>query len=75
MSEQCWTCESPLLSDGFCALCPRLIETAPKDGTYLLLFSDRMWAIGAMFLGEWESLEEQARLTPTHWLPLPPAPL
>lgn len=75
MSEQCWVCLSPLLSDGFCALCPRPIETAPKDKTRILLFSESRWVIGNRWDDKWlDDEQEYFIFEPSHWLPVPPNP-
>lgn len=60
----------------------RLIDTAPRDGTFLLLFAASGDEVSALCPyqvarwthGNWES--EDARLIgkPTHWMPLPPPP-
>lgn len=57
----------------------RDIETAPKDGTEILTFSDRM-GLGTMVLywadGYWREKANGLGLKyePTHWMPLPVAP-
>lgn len=57
----------------------RDIETAPKDGTEILTFSDRM-GLGTMVLywadGYWREKTNGLGLKygPTHWMPLLPAP-
>lgn len=58
------------------------IETAPKDGTPVLLFEPSEYEIPAStVVGEWrgngfvESFNhEYAIIAPTHWMPLPPSP-
>jgi len=62
----------------------RPIETAPKDGTFLLLFdphNDRTITVGfwsTQGLGpewaRWVSIPGAFGRKPTHWLPLPPPP-
>ena len=48
----------------------REIATAPKDGTWLLLFDDD---IGA-YVGRQFPSRHPDEPKPTHWLPLPPPP-
>lgn len=60
------------------------IETAPKDGTYVLLFGEHSRAcrernrqLTARWDGrDWESADDGygIYLKPTHWMPLPTAP-
>jgi hypothetical protein len=57
------------------------IETAPKDGTWLLLFGNphgwhMRYAIGNWFEGHgpWCGLEAEYLGDITHWMPLPTAP-
>jgi hypothetical protein len=65
------------------------IETAPKDGTNVLLFDGKAVGYGGWMSAEDQGAEpEEAHLiavgwwsvdlsdnSPTHWMPLPPAPL
>ncbi len=48
---------------------PRPIETAPKNGTPILLSDLANWAIGWWADGRWRVVQN-----PTHWLPLPKSP-
>lgn len=58
------------------------IETAPKDGAWLLLFGRHSrHAVNAMIVCRWcgdcwESSDDGygAYILPTHWMPLPPPP-
>jgi hypothetical protein len=63
------------------------IETAPKDGSFVLLFYPRAeppvsigyWddAFGIAKIAGWMMMEFDSAfsaVTPTHWMPLPPAP-
>ena len=58
------------------------IDTAPKDGTDVLVFEDPMM-VGAYWDTDprdeggqiWRILGVCEYLHPTHWMPLPPAPL
>lgn len=64
------------------------IETAPKDGSSVLLWSeawDMSWGvvIGSYDAGAWVTSEGQTAdddedefgsIAPTHWMPLPPPP-
>ena len=63
------------------------IETAPKDGTHILIFcphDDVPIAVGHMWAGEgpafWSYADELLMnvcpegCDPTHWMPLPPPP-
>lgn len=60
------------------------IETAPKDGTPVLLFARLESAeastrvVGSFILGEWLAQsyvgQNKAVLVPSHWMPLPPFP-
>jgi hypothetical protein len=53
------------------------IETAPQDGTWVLVFRPRgMWnkiRIG-YFDGQWRTPERMDPIRPTHWMPLPEPP-
>jgi hypothetical protein len=61
------------------------IESAPKDGTDLLLFSEEVgFAAGCFFTREeagcfcgWFGTCADGRVitNPTHWMPLPPPPI
>ena len=65
---------------------PQPIETAPKDGTFILLFGDgshsesddNLWYPGYYVDDErmscWASTSGLTD-SPTHWLPMPPAPV
>lgn len=55
------------------------IETAPKDGTDLLV-SYYLWgprqAVAGWFEGDWLIFEKpDDPIKPAHWMPLPPPPL
>ena len=62
------------------------IETAPKDGTLVLLYAQGTLASGVYEAGDWyfwegEIVDCEGRLNhwikgfgPTHWMPLPPPP-
>ena len=67
----------------------QLIETAPKDGTPVLLWDpNSMWeplcfvVVARWFDGEWQFLDSatadeypgNGTSHATHWMPLPPAP-
>ena len=51
------------------------IDTAPKDGTEVLLWWFRRHVVGSYVAGGWtdESLG-QYDVSPTHWMPLPEPP-
>lgn len=56
----------------------RPIETAPKDGTLVIIYdprSHRAYACGFEF-GIWQTgvWDSRGPVSPTHWLPLPPPP-
>lgn len=61
------------------------IETAPKDGTELLLFSAGQIDCGYWSTSVWvasggawiiyESRSDTVELSPTHWMPLPEPPI
>jgi hypothetical protein len=62
----------------------RTIETAPKDGTPVLAYyADRPWRwaivhwVPQYFDGAWWGAQddEGPLFAPTHWMPLPEAPL
>lgn len=59
------------------------IETAPKDGTFVLLFTACGCIEGFWSYGEWEQsvcaasydmAHAYIECRPTHWMPLPPPP-
>ena len=54
------------------------IETAPKDGSWLLLYGDPYSNDWAVFVGRFEKSGWQQPdgfdLEPTHWMPLPLPP-
>lgn len=58
----------------------RPIETAPKDGTRVVLgWLDRAWAHPGYYAadhGGWANDEDHAGFfdEPTHWMPMPPPP-
>jgi hypothetical protein len=57
----------------------RPIETAPKDGTRILIATPLDGVMSSEFFGGlWQNIpwrrEGAARGQPTHWMPLPPAP-
>ncbi len=53
------------------------IETAPKDGSDVLLSSPN-WhgdvVVGCWSFEGWRDREDSDKLEPTHWMPLPAAP-
>jgi hypothetical protein len=50
------------------------IETAPRDGQFLLLWSDGHWVVARYYRGHWDD-DERWQDRATHWMPLPEAPL
>lgn len=56
------------------------IETAPKDGTIVLVYAKETQEYAIVFWNryyrEWNqrSMEEEELESPTHWMPLPEAP-
>lgn len=51
------------------------IETAPKDGTLVLIRESRCSGLAATFLGGWKYEHGGiCYLEPTHWMPVPAAP-
>lgn len=54
------------------------IETAPKDGEYILVYAGRV-TVAWFSDGEWldgmnhDGYEHETH-SPTHWMPLPPPP-
>lgn len=58
------------------------IETAPRDGTRVLVFGydDPRWQLGPIVartldrFDGWYSLPGKHHVKPTHWMPLPPSP-
>ena len=56
------------------------IETAPKDGTVILTWTDGLGDGAYMPMaynaaGGWSEYWGNSDLLPTHWMPLPPAPV
>lgn len=52
------------------------IETAPKDGTWVLLYDVCDYMVVAVwdYDGWYDLAEDTAHYHPTHWMPLPPKP-
>lgn len=53
------------------------IETAPRDGTDILLSSTGWFGdvlVGCWSFGGWRDRDDSDRLNPTHWMHLPEAP-
>lgn len=51
------------------------IETAPRDGTELLLYGDGSCVIGHWSGSSWDDGDFRSRITGlTHWMDLPPGP-
>lgn len=52
------------------------IETAPKDGTDVLVWCGGTMFIACMEVGRWffDRTDYSVKPLPTHWMPLPPAP-
>jgi hypothetical protein len=52
------------------------IETAPQDGTLILVREPRCSGLAVMYLHGWKYESGNiCYLEPTHWMPLPPPPL
>lgn len=59
------------------------IETAPKDGTHVLVWSKSWGPTQAFFISEddedyyegWVAYHADQEIAPTHWMPLPAAPI
>ena len=56
------------------------IETAPQDGTQILVFGHDTFAVAEFRNGEWRDMGDigwggfYAEVMPTHWMPLPEPP-
>ena len=52
------------------------IETAPMDGTDVLVWCGGTMFIACMEVGRWffDRTDHSVKPLPTHWMPLPPAP-
>ena len=52
------------------------IETAPMDGTDVLVWCGGTMFIACMEVGRWffDRTDYSVKPLPTHWMPLPPAP-
>ena len=54
------------------------IDTAPKDGTAILIFGigyDKNPFVSGWHCGRWADYKTFKHPIPTHWMPLPPNPL
>ncbi len=57
------------------------IETAPKDGTQILVFGHGRFAVAEFRSGEWRDMGDigwggfYSEVLPTHWMPLPAPPV
>ena len=51
------------------------IETAPKDGSDILVWDGDSVSLANWFGGEWWVLGEFTLDNVTHWMPLPPPPV
>lgn len=56
-----------------------LIETAPRDGTYILVWTGHYWEFALYDRGAWcgahhSSTHGNELYNPTHWMPQPPPP-
>ena len=54
------------------------IGTAPKDGTHILTCEDgyivvAMWFVYHGGRSQWETVDGESEIDPTHWMPLPAA--
>jgi hypothetical protein len=66
--------QSPVSDDGW-----RAIESAPKDGSYILVaglkFEDQTYMeVTSFYMGRWQVAWMDGYAEPTHWRPLPPPP-
>lgn len=50
------------------------IETAPKDGTWILLFGHKQYGVGVWVFGKWAMGSICMFEGSTHWMPLPDPP-
>ncbi len=50
------------------------IETAPRDGTYILVFVDVWHDVASWEAGLWLNTYGDHSMNPTHWMPLPAPP-
>ena len=52
------------------------IETAPRDGTDVLVWCGGAMFIACMDVGRWffDRTDHSVKPLPTHWMPLPPLP-
>lgn len=50
------------------------IETAPRDGTWILVYVNGTVTNAFFYLGHWDDGDYFSRMEPTHWMPLPEPP-
>jgi hypothetical protein len=75
MSHSCDKCGAGPYPE--CPPCPHQwqpIETAPRDGTVILIATYAAWALSYWDDGSWRWGVRKEEMEPTHWMPLPLLP-